>query len=76
MLLAVSQSRVELLIILCQVTAVPEAVKLLNKWGKKPIAESIITLLGLVFRGGVSDTRLSPAYDVIDEFSKSKGEGD
>ena len=51
---------------------VREAVKLLDKWGKKPLTESIITLLGLAFRGGVSDTRLSPAYDVIDEFSKLK----
>ena len=51
---------------------VREAAKLLDKWGKKPLTESIITLLGLAFRGGVSDTRLSPAYDVIDEFSKLK----
>ena len=51
---------------------VREAVKLLDKWDKKPLTESIITLLGLAFRGGVSDTRLSPAYDVIDEFSKLK----
>jgi nucleotide sugar dehydrogenase len=32
--------------------------------------EVIITLLGLAFRGGVSDTRLSPTYKVIEEFQK------
>jgi UDP-N-acetyl-D-mannosaminuronate dehydrogenase len=31
-----------------------------------------ITLLGLAFRGGVSDTRLSPTYDVIKELQKLK----
>ena len=36
-----------------------------NKSGKV-----IITLLGLAFRGGVSDTRLSPTYKVIEEFQK------
>ncbi len=30
----------------------------------------IITLLGLAFRGGVSDTRSSPTYKVIEEFQK------
>ncbi len=34
--------------------------------------EIIITLLGLAFRGGVSDTRLSPTYKVIEEFQKQK----
>ena len=34
--------------------------------------EVIITLLGLAFRGGVSDTRLSPTYKVIEEFQKLK----
>jgi hypothetical protein len=29
-----------------------------------------VTLLGLAFRGGVSDTRLSPTYKVIEELSK------
>ena len=29
-------------------------------------------MLGLAFRGGVSDTRLSPTYTVIDEFKKLK----
>jgi nucleotide sugar dehydrogenase len=47
---------------------VQEAVKLLNHSGKKPIVDSTVTLLGLSFRGGVSDTRLSPAYDVVHEF--------
>jgi nucleotide sugar dehydrogenase len=37
---------------------------------KKGRDEVIITLLGLAFRGGVSDTRLSPTYKVIDEFQK------
>jgi nucleotide sugar dehydrogenase len=32
--------------------------------------EAIITLLGLAFRGGVSDTRLSPTYKVIEAFQK------
>ena len=32
----------------------------------------IITLLGLAFRGGVSDTRLSPTYKVIEEFQRLK----
>jgi nucleotide sugar dehydrogenase len=36
-----------------------------NKSGKV-----IITLLGLAFRGGVSDTRSSPTYKVIEEFQK------
>ncbi len=31
-----------------------------------------ITLLGLAFRGGVSDTRLSPTYEVIKELQKVK----
>jgi len=31
---------------------------------------STITLLGLAFRGGVSDTRLSPTYKVIEELKK------
>ena len=50
--------------------SVQQAIKLLN--GKKNIAWSIITLLGLAFRGGVSDTRLSPTYKVIEEFQKLK----
>lgn len=51
---------------------VQEAVKLLNELGKKSILNSIITLLGLSFRGGVSDTRLSPTYDVVHEFINQK----
>jgi nucleotide sugar dehydrogenase len=47
---------------------VQEAVKLLSHFGKKPAVDSTVTLLGLSFRGGVSDTRLSPTYDVVDEF--------
>jgi UDP-N-acetyl-D-mannosaminuronate dehydrogenase len=31
-----------------------------------------ITLLGLAFRGGVSDTRLSPTYEVIKELQRLK----
>jgi nucleotide sugar dehydrogenase len=49
---------------------VQQAIKLLN--GRKSIAQSIVTLLGLAFRGGVSDTRLSPTYKVIEEFQKLK----
>jgi hypothetical protein len=51
---------------------VQEAVKLLNELGKKSILNSIITLLGLSFRGGVSDTRLTPTYDVVHEFINQK----
>jgi UDP-N-acetyl-D-mannosaminuronate dehydrogenase len=51
---------------------VQEAAKLLNKLGKKSVVNSVITLLGLSFRGGVSDTRLSPTYDVIYEFLNLK----
>jgi nucleotide sugar dehydrogenase len=50
--------------------SVQQAIKLL--YGGKNVAESIITLLGLAFRGGVSDTRLSPTYKVIEEFQKLK----
>lgn len=49
---------------------VQQAIKLL--YGRKKVAGSIITLLGLAFRGGVSDTRLSPTYKVIEEFQKLK----
>jgi len=34
------------------------------------VSQSTITLLGLAFRGGVSDTRLSPTYKVIEELKK------
>ena len=50
--------------------SVKQAIKLLN--GKKNIAGSIVTLLGLAFRGGVSDTRFSPTYKVIEELQKLK----
>ncbi len=45
---------------------VQEALSLLNKTGKQS-ANSKVVVLGLAFRGGVSDTRLSPSYDVIQE---------
>ena len=48
---------------------VSQAVKLLNV-KKKLVEDSTISLLGLAFRGGVSDTRLSPTYTVIEEFRK------
>src|SRR5919106_3624037 len=51
---------------------VNEAVRLLEERSKKSISGAIVTLLGLSFRGGVSDTRLSPTYDVIDEFLNYK----
>ena len=51
--------------------SVQHAIKLL-KDRRKRVAESIVTLLGLAFRGGVSDTRLSPTYQVIKEFQKLK----
>jgi nucleotide sugar dehydrogenase len=52
---------------------VREAIKLLD--GKKKMEDRSldrvrVTLLGLAFRGGVSDTRLSPTYEVIKEFHK------
>lgn len=50
--------------------SVQQAIKLLN--GGKSVAQSTVTLLGLAFRGGVSDTRLSPTYKVIEEFQKLK----
>jgi nucleotide sugar dehydrogenase len=36
------------------------------------ISKSTVALLGLAFRGGVSDTRLSPTYKVIEELKKLK----
>jgi len=38
----------------------------------KNVRNSTITLLGLAFRGGVSDTRLSPTFEVIKELQKLK----
>jgi nucleotide sugar dehydrogenase len=52
---------------------VQQAIKLLNgRIEKKDVTNSVITLLGLAFRGGVSDTRLSPTYKVIEELKKLK----
>src|SRR5262249_26069431 len=53
-------------------SCVKEAIKLLKI---KPRTETsfdgiTVTLLGLAFRGGVSDTRMSPTYQVIKEFQK------
>jgi len=48
---------------------VGEAVKLIDGIG---ISQSIIALLGLAFRGGVSDTRMSPTYKIIEELKKLK----
>lgn len=49
---------------------VKEALELLKRSGK-PVNNAQVTILGLAFRGGVSDTRLSPTYDVLAEFLKS-----
>jgi nucleotide sugar dehydrogenase len=53
---------------------VQQAIKLLNgtRGKKKDLTNSVMTLLGLAFRGGVSDTRLSPTYKVIEELQKLK----
>ena len=48
---------------------VRQAIKLL---GESDISKCTVALLGLAFRGGVSDTRLSPTYMVIDELKKLK----
>ncbi len=48
---------------------VRQALKLLKSRNSKNLT---ITLLGLAFRGGVSDTRLSPTYEVIKELQKLK----
>jgi nucleotide sugar dehydrogenase len=48
---------------------VRQALKLLKAKSSKNLT---ITLLGLAFRGGVSDTRLSPTYDVVKELQKLK----
>jgi nucleotide sugar dehydrogenase len=39
---------------------------------RKVIRKSKITILGLAFRGGVSDTRLSPTYDILKELTRLK----
>ncbi len=46
---------------------VEQATKLMES---KDISQSKVALLGLAFRGGVSDTRLSPTYKVIEELKK------
>jgi nucleotide sugar dehydrogenase len=48
---------------------VRQALKLLKSKSSKNLT---ITLLGLAFRGGVSDTRLSPTYDVVKALQKFK----
>jgi nucleotide sugar dehydrogenase len=48
---------------------VEQAMKLLDV---ADVSKCIIALLGLGFRGGVSDTRLSPTYKVIEELKKLK----
>jgi len=48
---------------------VDQAVKLLDGQG---VSQSTVALLGLAFRGGVSDTRLSPTYKVIEELKRRK----
>lgn len=48
---------------------VDQAMKLLDGTG---IMQSTVALLGLAFRGGVSDTRLSPTYRIIEELKKLK----
>ena len=49
---------------------VKEAVKLLKLKKDISLNKITVTLLGLAFRGGVSDTRMSPTYQVIKEFQK------
>jgi nucleotide sugar dehydrogenase len=39
---------------------------------RKVIRKSKITILGLAFRGGVSDTRLSPTYEILKELTRLK----
>jgi nucleotide sugar dehydrogenase len=47
---------------------VEQAAKLLGPG----VSQATVALLGLAFRGGVSDTRLSPTYKVIEELKKLK----
>jgi nucleotide sugar dehydrogenase len=51
---------------------VEQAMKLLDG---TDVSKSTVALLGLAFRGGVSDTRLSPTYKVIEELKKLKVKG-
>jgi len=46
---------------------VDQAVRLLDGMA---VSQSTVALLGLAFRGGVSDTRLSPTYRVVEELKK------
>ncbi|HET6590797.1 MAG TPA: nucleotide sugar dehydrogenase [Candidatus Nitrosocosmicus sp.] len=46
--------------------------KALKMLGRGQLRKSKITILGLAFRGGVSDTRLSPTYDLLRELVKLK----
>lgn len=48
---------------------VEQAIKLIDR---SDVSTCTIALLGLGFRGGVSDTRLSPTYKVIEELKKLK----
>src|ERR687891_1205547 len=48
---------------------VEQAMKLIDR---SDISKCSISLLGLGFRGGVSDTRLSPTYRIIEELKKVK----
>ena len=48
---------------------VEQAMKLIDV---PEVSKCIVALLGLGFRGGVSDTRLSPTYKVIQELKKLK----
>jgi nucleotide sugar dehydrogenase len=48
---------------------VEQAMKLIDR---SDVSKFTVALLGLAFRGGVSDTRLSPTYKVIEELKKLK----
>jgi hypothetical protein len=48
---------------------VEQAMKLIDR---SDISKCTVALLGLGFRGGVSDTRLAPTYKVIEELKKLK----
>lgn len=52
---------------------VASSLKLLKK-NKKTLKRFRIAVLGLGFRGDVTDSRLSPTYDVVKEFLKQKFE--
>ena len=48
---------------------VKEALSLLPDKAKRS-EDTKVTILGLAFRGGISDTRFSPSYDIIRELLK------